>query len=69
MTNVAQLIAYLQSLPQEAIVRARNECGDWRDINLENYCVDLADFREGKNQFVTEGHELFGKIWVDIEGE
>ena len=69
MTTVKQLIEHLQTLPQEAEVYARNECGDRRELDLDNHNIDVSDFREGKNQFVKEGHHLFGKVIVDIETE
>ncbi len=65
-TTVKQLIEHLQTLPQEAEVYARNDWGGLRKLDSDNYNIYVSDFREGKNQLVKEGHQLFGRVIVDI---
>ncbi len=66
MTTVEQLIAKLQTLPQDAIVEVRGECGDIQNLDLEKTPLYVTDFRN--NRFVKEDNEQFGKIYVLIEG-
>ena len=67
MATVKQLIKHLQTLPQDAEVYIQHEQCAHRPLDLDNYSISISDFREGKNQFVKEGHRLFGKVIVDIE--
>lgn len=41
--TVAQLIARLQTLPQDAIIESFNECGDSRKVAIDGiYCIDWS---------------------------
>jgi hypothetical protein len=66
MTTVQQLIDLLQTLPQDAIVEVRGECGDIQNLDLAVTPLYVKDFRN--NQFVKEDDADFGKVFVLIEG-
>lgn len=68
--TVAQLIAHLQSLPPEAIVRVgKQKSGhyetwmDYEDVEIE--FQDVHDYRGEK----WKDSSLFGKIIVDLEAQ
>ncbi len=70
MTTVAQLIAYLETLPQEAIVQCLSEkrsgysvWTDWKDLDISEH-VNVIDLRE--NKFVKPESENFQKVFVEI---
>ena len=79
MTTVAQLIEYLQTLPQDAEVDVlHEEESNWTtytefdslQIPNEHGCSDnleVYDFRD--NQFVKEGDPRFGKVYVMFGGK
>lgn len=75
MTTVAQLIKFLQTLPEDAEVDVMKEVSaDWstwttfEPLQIPEYgCSDnlaVYDFRD--NQFVKEGDPRFGKVYVDF---
>lgn len=72
MCTVAQLIARLQELPQDAIVQVKEDyvvgwdtCVDFKSIDIQ-YGVEVYDFTQN-------GHEhhptLGGKVFVHLTGE
>ena len=68
--TVAQLIAHLQTLPQEAEVQCLSEydCGwstsvKWKDLEIEND-ISLTDLRG--NQFIAPDNPNFNKIFLEI---
>jgi|LakMenEpi03Aug12_release.lakeMendotaPanAssembly.Ray.scaffolds.fasta_scaffold670427_2 hypothetical protein len=76
MTTVAQLIEYLQTLPQDAEVDVLKEVSanwsTWTEFTSleipDKYgCSDnleVYDYRD--NQFVKEGDPRFGKVYVSF---
>jgi hypothetical protein len=79
MTTVAQLIEYLQTLPQDAEVDVLKEVSanwsTWTEFTPlqipDAYgCSDnleVYDYRD--NQFVTQGDARFGKVYVSFGGK
>jgi hypothetical protein len=79
MTTVAQLVEYLQTLPQDAEVDVLKEVSanwsTWTEFTaLEipgeyGYSdnLEVYDFRD--NQFVTQGDPRFGKVYVSFGGK
>ena len=70
MTTVAQLIAHLQTLPQEAIVWSLAEKDsfhsswvEWQDLEIEAD-IDVIDLRG--NEFVKPENPNFNKVFVKI---
>ena len=78
MTTVAQLIEFLQTVPQDAEVEVICECRDsWEtytkfeplqipDEHGYSDNLEVHDFRD--NQFVKEGDPRFGRVYVDFGG-
>ena len=78
MTTVAQLIEFLQTLPEDAEIEVMSECRDsWETYtkfeelqipdehgNSDN--LEVYDFRD--NQFVTESDPRFGRVLVCFGG-
>jgi len=83
MTTVAQLIEYLQTLPQDAEVDVLHEEVEYLttytefnslQIPNEHGCSDnleVYDFRDNfrDNQFVKKGDPRFGKVYVMFGGK
>ena len=63
MTTVAQLIKHLQTLPQKAIIKVRNERGDRTDLSIDKH-VFAWDLRG--NPFIKEDSTNFNKVWVEL---
>jgi hypothetical protein len=66
MTTVAQLIAHLQTLPQEAEVKCLSvECTyiAWKELNI-NDDIDVIDLRG--NEFVKPEDINYNKVFVKI---
>lgn len=70
MTTVADLIAHLQTLPQDAIVQCLaekqgswNDFIEWVDLNISDH-VNVIDLRG--NQFVKPESSNFNKVFVEI---
>jgi hypothetical protein len=68
--TVAQLIAHLQSLPQEAIVRVGKEWSTGYDNGMEYENVeiehqDVFDFRDEK----YKNSVVYGKILVNLDAQ
>ena len=63
MTTVAQLIKHLQTLPQEAVVKVRDEYGNRTDFSIDEH-VFAWDLRG--NPFIKEHSTNFNKVWVEI---
>jgi hypothetical protein len=78
MTTVAQLIEFLQTLPQDAEVDVMAErTGPWtsytefEELQIPNEIgnsdnIEVFDFRD--NHFVKEGDPRFGKVYVSFGG-
>ena len=78
MTTVAQLIEFLQTLPQDAEVDVMAERrGQWwtytefeelqiPDEHGNSDNLEVYDFRD--NQFVKEGDPRFGRVFVSFGG-
>jgi hypothetical protein len=71
MYTVAELIAYLNTMPQEAIVEVCvEENASWGTytsrlpVDLEE--CELVDFRN--DPWVRENHVAFGKVYVHLNG-
>ncbi len=68
--TVSQLIAALQKLPQEAIVRVGKEKSGhyqtWMDHeNIDLEYINVFDYRDEK----YKDYAFFGKIIVDLEAQ
>ena len=68
--TVAQLIAHLQILPQEAIVRVGKEWSDGHSTRMGHEDVeiefqDVHDYRDEK----YKAYAFYGKIIVTLEGQ
>lgn len=67
MTTVAQLIAHLQTLPQDAIVQCLGETHyntfTWKNLNID-YNINVVDLRG--NQFIQPDDIRYNKLFVEI---
>ena len=67
MTTVAQLIAHLQTLPQDAIVQCLGEthCNyfTWQNLNIDDD-INVMDLRG--NQFIQPDNIRYNKVVVEI---
>lgn len=69
MTTIAQLIAHLQTLPQDAIVQClgqHEQISDyftWQNLNIDDD-IDVKDLRG--NQFIQPDDIRYNKVFVEI---
>ena len=79
MTTVAQLVEYLQTLPQDAEVDVLREVSEnwstWTEFtSLEipdeyGYSDNLEMYDYRDNEYVKEGDPRFGKVYVIFGGK
>jgi hypothetical protein len=74
MTTVAQLIEFLQTLPQDAEIDVMAEKENevvYEELEIPDEfgnSSNLNVFDFSNNFFIRDGHELFGKVIVSFGG-